>query len=171
MNRLMVVIAASLSLPATAFAHHSRAEFSEIDRELEGRLVEVQWRNPHPIFTLATVNDAGQEEEWRLEAYGNALTLQRTGLSSDIFAVGDIVRVAGKLSKRRANVLLANHILLRDGREAVLEYEAEPYFTEEHIGGSSSWIIDEEVLATPAIVGGRIYVRTEAHLYCLGLRR
>lgn len=29
---------------------------------------------------------------------------------------------------------------------------------------------DEEVLATPAIVDGRICVRTAAHLYCLGLR-
>ncbi|MDH3420835.1 MAG: DUF6152 family protein [Gammaproteobacteria bacterium] len=150
MQRLMRLIAALICLPTLATAHHSRAEFSEIDRELEGRLLEVQWRNPHPIFRLATVDDAGQEAEWRLEAYGNALTLQRTGLSADMFVVGDIVRVAGKLSKRRANVLLANHILLGDGREAVLEYESEPYFTEEHIGGSSSWVVDEEVLARAA---------------------
>jgi outer membrane protein assembly factor BamB len=30
---------------------------------------------------------------------------------------------------------------------------------------------DEDVLATPAIVNGRIYVRTAEHLYCLGLRK
>ncbi len=111
----------------------------------------MQWRNPHPIFRLATVNDAGQDEEWQLEAYGNALTLQRTGLSADMFQVGDVVRVAGKLSQRRNNVLLANHVLLPDGREAVLEYEAEPHFTDVHVGGSSSWVVDEEVLARAAV--------------------
>lgn len=29
---------------------------------------------------------------------------------------------------------------------------------------------DEEVMATPAIVDGRIYIRTDAHLYCLGFQ-
>lgn len=150
MQRLTFFIAAMSFIPTAGIAHHSRSEFSETDRVIEGRLLEVQWRNPHPIFRLLTVNDAGQEEEWRLEAYGNALTLQRTGLSGDMFVVGEVVRVAGKLSNRRPNVLLANHILLQDGREAVLEYESEPYFTEEHVGGSSSWVIDEEVLARAA---------------------
>ena len=150
MKQLTIATTALLCFSGLASAHHSRAEFSETDAEIEGRLLEVQWRNPHPIFRLATVNDAGQDEEWQLEAYGNALTLQRTGLSADMFRVGDVVRVAGKLSQRRDNVLLANHVLLPDGREAVLEYEAEPYFTEKHVGGSSSWVVDEEVLARAA---------------------
>ncbi|NIW25255.1 MAG: hypothetical protein GWN29_12185, partial [Gammaproteobacteria bacterium] len=150
MQRLMTVIAAASCVPMQSMAHHSRSEFSEIDRELEGQLLEVRWRNPHPLFRLATVNEAGEEEIWQLEAYGNALTLQRTGLSADMFTVGDVVRVAGKLSNRRTGVLLANHILLPDGREAVLAYESEPYFTEEHVGGSSSWVVDEEVLARAA---------------------
>jgi outer membrane protein assembly factor BamB len=28
----------------------------------------------------------------------------------------------------------------------------------------------EETYATPAIAGGRIYIRTSGHLYCLGLK-
>jgi hypothetical protein len=30
--------------------------------------------------------------------------------------------------------------------------------------------LGEDVFATPAIVDGRIYVRTAEHLYCFGLR-
>lgn len=150
MRRFISTVAGLVSLPVLALAHHSRAEFSDIDRELEGRLLDVQWRNPHPVFTLQTVSDTGEQEIWRLEAYGNALTLQRTGVSGDLFSVGDIVRVAGKLSKRREKVLLANHILLADGTEAVLEYEAEPYWSGRHVGGAASWVVDEELLRKAA---------------------
>jgi len=148
---------AALGAPLVGSGHHSRAEFTDTDLEIEGRLLEVQWRNPHPIFRLAVVNEAGQEEDWRLEAYGNALTLQRTGISGDMFEIGATVRVAGKISGRRDNVLLANHMLLPNGTEAVLEYEAEPYFSRESVGGAASWVVDEEILRLAATENRGMY--------------
>jgi len=151
MKSSLAALAALASVATAAVAHHSRSEFTDNDLEVEGRLLDVQWRNPHPLFSLAVVNDAGVEETWRLEAYGNALTLQRTGIDPKIFRVGDTVRVAGKTSGRRDHVLLANHILLPNGTEAVLEYEAEPYFSKASVGGAASWVVDEEVLRRAAV--------------------
>jgi hypothetical protein len=145
-----MTVGAFVCCPALTFAHHSRAEFTDVDLELEGELLEVQWRNPHPIFTIKIVDEAGVEETWRLEAYGNALTLQRTGISGELFPVGGTIRVAGKVSGRRNRVLLANHILLPSGTEAILEYEAAPHFTERHVGGSSSWVVDPAIVAKAA---------------------
>lgn len=144
--RFITVIVGLACLPLTAPAHHSRAEFSDTALELEGELVSISWRNPHPLFRLKSLNLNGEEEEWQLEAYGNALTLQRTGVTGNLFAAGDHVRVLGKVSARRDRVLLTSHMQLGDGTEAVLEYEAEPYWSEDHVGGNASWTVDEAVL-------------------------
>lgn len=139
-----------LCLPVSVPAHHSRAEFSDRALELEGELIDVSWRNPHPLFSLRSVDENGQEEVWRLEAYGNALTLQRTGVTGDLFTPGSQVRVFGRASNRRDRVLLTSHIQLDDGTEAVLEYESGPHWSENHVGGRDSWVIDESVLRRAA---------------------
>ena len=148
--RFVTVMAALACLPATASAHHSRAEFSDSALELEGNLIDVSWRNPHPLFRLRSVNENGEEEVWRLEAYGNALTLHRTGVTGDLFTAGSHVRVFGRVSNRRDRVMLTSHVQLNDGTEAVLEYEAGPHWSAKHVGGRDSWIIDEDVLRRAA---------------------
>lgn len=137
-------------LPAAVSAHHSRAEFSERTLELEGELIDVAWRNPHPLFSLRSVDENGDEQVWRLEAYGNALTLQRTGVSGEMFVPGRQVRVFGRVSDRRDRVMLTSHIQLENGTEAVLEYEAGPHWSENHVGGQESWVIDEDALRRAA---------------------
>ena len=148
--RVITAMVALMCLPIAVSAHHSRAEFSDRGLELEGELLSVRWRNPHPLFSLRTVNDNGDTELWRLEAYGNALTLQRTGVTGELFSNGDYVRVVGNISARQDRVLLATHMLLADGTEAVLEYDAEPYWSEQHVGGKASWTIDESLLRSAA---------------------
>jgi len=137
-----------IALPIAASAHHSRAEFTGADdiRELAGELVEVRWSNPHPRFSLRTVSEGGQEVVWYLEAYGNAASLQRTGVLGEHFTVGEPVRVAGRVSNRRDNVMLTTNMLLSDGTEAILEYHGDPYWSEEHIGGAETWVIDDEAV-------------------------
>ena len=49
--RIVATLALSVS-PVIASAHHSRAHFSDEISELEGELVEIVWRNPHPGFAL-----------------------------------------------------------------------------------------------------------------------
>jgi hypothetical protein len=144
------VLLAFSCLPIAAAAHHSRAEFSDRELELEGELIEVAWRNPHPLFNIRSIGDNGEEEVWRLEVYGNALTLQRTGVSGEMFVPGSQVRVFGRVSDRRDRVMLTSHIQLHDGTEAVFEYEAGPHWSENAVGGRDSWVIDEAVLRQAA---------------------
>ena len=87
----MRVIALTLSiliLPAVASAHHSRAEFAAEVQEIEGELVEIAWRNPHPVLTLKVANDAGEEELWNVEGWQSANSLLRKGVTADVFTVG-----------------------------------------------------------------------------------
>ena len=115
--------AAALALvvmPFAAAAHHSHAEFSAEQHELDGELASVIWRNPHPAITLRVTNGDGQAEIWRIQVQGNVNGLNRDGVSADQFLLGERVRIAGHLSTRRPALLLATHALLADGTEVIL---------------------------------------------------
>ena len=132
------------------FAHHSRAEFSQEIQELEGELVSVRWANPHPVFSVIIANDAGEEELWHIQGFGTIYTLNRGGVSRDLFTPGERMTLAGLLSTRRDRVFLANNLLLENGNEIVLNGGAGPYWKEEHIGGRANWASTEEDLVDAA---------------------
>jgi len=84
-----VGMVAALEWPPVAVpAHRSRAEFSACPLELEGAFVDGAWRNLQPLLGLRHVDDNGEERIRRLEAYGNALTRQRTGVTGELSAAG-----------------------------------------------------------------------------------
>ena len=138
-------MSALLILPVIASAHHSRAHFSEEISELEGELVEIVWRNPHPGFTLRTVGTDGQEELWSMEAAA-LYTLRRGGITADLFHVGDRVRVAGQKSLHEARDLVVTNMLLPSGREVMTIPSAAPRWDTERLGGQDQWIADADRL-------------------------
>ena len=99
--RLVGMVAALAWPPVAVPADHSRVAFSARPLQLEGALVDGAWRNLHPLFCLRHVDDNGEERVGRLEVYGDALTLQRTGVTGELFAVGSQARVFGRASERR----------------------------------------------------------------------
>ncbi len=62
-----------------------------------------------------------------------ATRLQRVGLPPDLFQVGDTVKVAGFPSRRYADEMYANNLLLPDGREVLLDTPV-AYWTNDTIG-------------------------------------
>jgi hypothetical protein len=70
---LAVVIASGI--PATA--HHSNALYFDMSKAitLEGKVLRVEWINPHVLLLLQSKNDKGQSEAWILHgsSLGNAL--------------------------------------------------------------------------------------------------
>jgi hypothetical protein len=99
-----------------AAAHHSVAYYGEEVVELVGEIAEVEWRNPHIRLTVRAVNDRGLEETWRME--GNSIyNLQRAGITSDLFPVGQSVIVTGNKSMREEYMLLLDSVSLPDGQE------------------------------------------------------
>jgi hypothetical protein len=139
-------------LPLSVAAHHSRAEYTEGEREIAGTLVAVVWRNPHPAFTVEATDAVGRRTVWEVEGWSSLYTFDRAGITQERFAVGDQLRVVGLPSGRRPGRMLGTHILLADGTEAVLKRDADPYWAKsEHIGGREKW----EAATRTAVVDAR----------------
>lgn len=104
-----------LSVPT--FAHHSQSYFSKDFSEIEGEIIEMDWRNPHIRFNVRTVNDSGEEEIRRVET-NSIYYLERAGVTEDRINVGDHVVVGGYASTRPGGEFLGAKMLLADGEVA-----------------------------------------------------
>jgi hypothetical protein len=91
--------------------------------EVEGVVTELRWQNPHVVFTLRV-----GDEDWSIETLSTS-GISRWGITRDLIAVGDRLRVAGNPARREGNSLFVRNILLPGGREIVL-------------GGNARWSDD-----------------------------
>ena len=117
-----------LVLPTLGSAHHSRAEFAEEVEEIEAEIVEISWRNPHPVLLVRVTSGAGAGELWELESWSSANGLARKGVVGDIFEVGQTIRAAVRPSGRRPGTLLGESVDLGNGTQAVLRPGYDPVF-------------------------------------------
>lgn len=117
--RNTLLIGASL-LPFTVLAHHSRAHYGQEIVELDAKIVEIDWRNPHVTFTMEAMNAAGKAELWELEGGSTYMLGRYSGLGRDLFNVGDQVKIAGPISAIRPNEMLVTNMLLPGGKEALM---------------------------------------------------
>ena len=114
-----VVLSVALFLPGAVQSHHSQAYFSDEFTEMEGEVVELQWRNPHVKFSLRTENDAGEEELVGIET-NSIYYLVRAGFTRDRIEVGDRVVVGGHESTIDGADFLAAEMVLADGEHFFL---------------------------------------------------
>ena len=114
-------------LPAISGAHHSRAEFSDDVLVIEGEIVEVGWRNPHPVITVKSADDAGLEKLWKVESWQSANSLDRKGVpDGNLLRVGDRIAAAGRESMRRPGLFLGTNVRLANGSEIILRTQENP---------------------------------------------
>ena len=155
--KTVLLALAILTLPSIAFAHHSRAAYdTDVVTVVEGKLVDVRWRNPHIVFTLSVTDKNGGHADWRMGA-GSIYMLGRGGLNEDSFRTGQLVRVAGHLSKHEERDFLANSLLFPDGNEVMAMPGAEPHWTDEGLGGRDLWDADSARLESSLPEGGGIF--------------
>ena len=108
------------SLPATAH-HASGAEF-DASRPilLKGKIVKMEWVNPHTWIHVEITKEDGSKEVWMVEG-GSPNSLLRRGATKDSFPVGTEVVVDGYQardhSELRAN---ARNVTFPDGRKLFL---------------------------------------------------
>ena len=120
----------------SAIAHHGRVEFRDPQvSELEGEIVNLDWRQPHPAFSISAVEESGEETIWLIESFGGVGSLGGAEAVAEIFEIGSRVTVAGRQSTRRPKYFLGTHVLLEDGREVILGANFEPIWSENFIGG------------------------------------
>ncbi len=86
--------------------------------EIEGEIVDVFWRNPHPRYRLEVSGDTSVAGVWELELSGSPTGYLRQGLTADDIAkVGDVVKVAGFVSRGDDRTLGVQNMLLTNGQE------------------------------------------------------
>ena len=126
-ERIVATVAALLcaSLPAAASAHHSFAAVFEMDTvtEIEGRVTDVQWVNPHIKIHVA----ASDGQSWEIEA-GPVNLLSRMGIEKSMIEVGATIRVRGNPGRRNARALWVSNILLPNGTELLAAPGAQAHF-------------------------------------------
>jgi hypothetical protein len=105
-----------------AAAHHAFG--SEFDANapvlLKGKIVKIEWVNPHTWIHVEITKDDGSKEVWMVEG-GSPNTLLRRGANKNTFPVGTDVVVDGYQardhSEKRAN---ARNVTFPDGRKLFL---------------------------------------------------
>ena len=127
-----------VALGAGLRAHHSGSEYDRRTIEIEGRLVEVAWQNPHVHFLVRTTDPSGKPVTWDIEA--NSLSImRRTDATPETLKVGDMIKVAGAPSRQNPTRMWAMNILAANGREIVLGPGIQPRWKTTAAGSKSTW--------------------------------
>ncbi len=133
-----------LMLPLVASAHHSFGLYSDQVSEIEGELIDIDWRNPHVRMTVRTTGDARREEMWTLEGAAGYI-LQRRGLERSLFQPGDRIKVAGRTHTAEPSLIWLHNILLGDGRELLMIGGVDPRWTTATVGGDQTVVVEDTV--------------------------
>jgi len=90
------VLAVALLAASQARAHHSFAATYLEDRtmQIEGKLVQFQFRNPHSFIHLEVKDEKGQVVRWSVE-WGGAGQLGSQGVTNETLKYGDVVTIIG----------------------------------------------------------------------------
>jgi hypothetical protein len=117
LRTLLLPLALSLLPLAAAQAHHSFAAMYDAGKpiRLVGKLVKVEWVNPHSHFDLEVKGRDGQLHLWSVEGAGPG-ALSRRGFNKSDVKVGDTLIVDGYLARSGKRVIDGQRVTLPDGR-------------------------------------------------------
>lgn len=107
----------TVSIMTPAFAHHSRANF-DLDStvEIEGRVVEFSWQNPHAYVVVEGENDDGTVVQWTFELNSTPV-IKRFGWTPDTLKVGDRVVARGNPDRDPERRFIYANLFIRNGEE------------------------------------------------------
>ena len=116
--RLITIFVATLALltaPRVAEHHAFGAEFDpNLPLQLRGKLVRIEWTNPHSWFHVEHVEANGEKTIWMVEA-GTPNTLFRRGIHRNTVPLGTEVIIDGFQAKDESNSANGRRITLANG--------------------------------------------------------
>jgi hypothetical protein len=94
MRTQLLVLSAIVSLSVPARAHHSYADFylEKDEIEVEGEVVEFQYKNPHSWIHVQGRDGFGKPVIYSAE-WASVSRLDRDGITKDFLRAGDRVRI------------------------------------------------------------------------------
>lgn len=112
---LGTALASSTFVPAQA--HHSFAAMYDATKpvRLVGKLLKVEWTNPHSYFHLQVTAKDGSVATWACEGAGPG-ALSRRGFDKSDIKIGDTLIVDGYLAKAGGKIIDARRVTLPNGR-------------------------------------------------------
>ena len=98
----------------SANAHHSFQATYDMDSliEIRGKLVQMNFRNPHSSVMVMAPDEDGNMQRWGIE-WGGASLLMRQGLTRTSFRPGDEVIITGQPSREKTDYRMRMESILR----------------------------------------------------------
>ena len=98
---LALLFMAAFATGGSAYAHHSFAAtyFEDQTIQIEGRLLQFQFRNPHSFVQISAPDADGNMQRWAVE-WGGAGQLGSQGITSGTLRPGDEVIVVGNPGRK-----------------------------------------------------------------------
>jgi hypothetical protein len=98
-----------------AQAHHSftATYFEDRTVQIEGKLLQFMFRNPHSFVHVEAPDENGHMQRWAVE-WGGASQLTNQGLSNQTLHVGDVVTIVGNPGRDPADHRLRMQYLKRN---------------------------------------------------------
>jgi len=127
--RTLIIIAVLLfflSAPISGLAHHAFGSEFDPNRPvlLKGKIVRVEWVNPHAWIHMEVSNADGTKDVWMIEG-GSPNSLLRRGVTKESLKVGTEIVVDGYQARdytlKRAN---GRNVTYPDGRKLFLASSA-----------------------------------------------
>ena len=122
-NQFMIstFVAALLAAAAPLAAHHAFAAEFDISKpvKLTGKVVKMEWVNPHAWIHVEVTGPDGKPETWMVEG-GSPNIMLRRGFTKKSLETGTEVTVEGYRAKNGENMANGSNITFKDGKRIFL---------------------------------------------------
>ena len=129
------VVMGLLAVSFETSAHHGVGAQFDLSQttELQGEVTQLIWRNPHVRFTVGVTNDAGEVDQWVVEAQSVSM-LRSRDITDVLLEIGDTITLVGNPARGGITEIYVTNLLLPDGREVIFSSGAEPKWKDQVLG-------------------------------------